>query len=375
MEPTAAPAQASNILIVDDQPANLQVLSEILKARGHRVRPTPSGKLALAAAEHQPPDLILLDIMMPAMDGYEVCGRLKGHAALSQIPVIFISALDDTKDKIRGFQVGGVDYITKPFQAEEVLARVETHLTLQRMQRELMRHNHHLEDLVREKIQEIFNSQLATIIAVSKLAESRDDSTGKHIDRTRIFCKIIAEELRTHSRYNREVTETFIDTIFHVSPLHDIGKVGIADTILLKPGKLTPEEFEIMKTHVLIGAGTLQTVHDQYPQNDFISMGIALARSHHEQWNGSGYPNRLAGEAIPLSARIMAVADVYDALRCNRPYKKAFSREKSRGILLEGAGKHFDPTVVEAFIAREANFADIYRQIDDAQVEEKGLSR
>ena len=374
MELSVSAEQPANILIVDDQAANLQVLSEMLKRKGHKVRPTPSGRLAIGAAEHNPPDLILLDIMMPEMDGYEVCRRLKVHAALGQIPIIFISALDDTMAKIKGFEAGGVDYITKPFQTEEVLARVDAHLSLQRMRRELERYSHQLEDLVKEKVREISNSQLATILALSKLAESRDDVTGKHIDRTRIFCKIMAEKLRDNPRYAREVTETFVETIFHASPLHDVGKVGIADNILLKPDKLTPEEFEIMKTHVLIGAKTLETVYEQYPQNAFINMGIALARSHHEKWTGNGYPDGLRGEAIPLSARIMAVADVYDALRNSRPYKEAFSHEKSRAIILEEAGQHFDPAVVEAFVSCEAKFIEICLQMNDAPTEERRRS-
>jgi len=365
----------ANILIVDDTPANLQVLAEILKTEGYKVRPVPSGKLALGAAEHEPPDLVLLDIMMPEMDGYEVCRRFKGHAALQPIPIIFISALDATADKIKGFQAGGVDYITKPFQAEEVLARVATHLTLQRMRHELEQHNRHLGELVEEKVREISHSQLATILALSKLAESRDDATGQHIERTRRFCTTLADELRTTSPYAREISTTFIDAIFHAAPLHDIGKVGIADAILLKPGRLTLEEFEIMQTHALIGARTLQTVHDQYPQNGFIGMGIALARWHHEHWDGSGYPDGLAGEDIPLSARIMALADVYDALRSRRPYKGPLSHDKSCEIIREGSGTHFDPAVVEAFEARQAEFAAIYQRMEKGEDEGRGGAR
>jgi putative two-component system response regulator len=356
MEKESIIARTSNIMIVDDQAANLQVLSEILKRDGYKIRPVPNGKLALSAAEHDPPDLILLDIMMPEMDGYEVCKRLKAHASLNHIPVIFISALDDTGDKIKGFHVGGVDYITKPFRAEEVLARVGTHLCLER-------YTHHLEELVQEKVREIYSSQMATLLAVSKLAESRDDVTGQHIERTREFCRIMAQELHNIPRFANVITETFINTIFHASPMHDIGKVGIADHILLKPGKLTIDEFEIMKKHVLIGATTLQTVLSQYPQNVFIGMGIDLARSHHERWDGNGYPDQLVGNAIPLSARIMAVADVYDALRCKRPYKDAYTHEKTRDIIIEGAGSHFDPDVVTAFIACESSFADICRNM------------
>lgn len=347
-----------DVLIVDDQPANLKVLSEILKSMGYKIRPALSGKTALSAAEHDPPDLILLDIMMPEMDGFEVCRQLKEHATLRHIPVIFISALDDIHDKIKGFQAGGVDYITKPFQTEEVLARVSTHLRLEQ-------YTHHLEELVDEKVREIYNSQMATILAVSKLAESRDDATGQHIERTQIFCQLMAQQLYKEKRFPGEITEAFIDTIFHASPLHDIGKVGIMDSILLKPGRLTEEEFEIMKTHVLIGADTLETVQSRYPQNIFIGMGIDLARSHHERWDGSGYPDGLKGNDIPLSARIMALADVYDALRYKRPYKEAIPQERTIEILLEGSGSHFDPAVIAAFLACEEAFAEVCRNMPE----------
>jgi putative two-component system response regulator len=354
------------ILIVDDQMENLDILSEILNSNGHRVETAPNGMLALDIAEHDPPDLVLLDIMMPEMDGYEVCRRLKAHPDLRHIPVIFVSGLGDTADKIGGFQAGGIDYITKPFHVEEVLARVETHLALQRMQRELERYNLYLEDLVQKKVQEISNSQLATILALSKLAESRDDVTGQHIERTRMACKIMAQELRNHPQYAGEVSDSFIDTIFHAAPLHDIGKVGIPDSILLKADRLTPEEYEVLKSHALIGTRTLQTVHDKYPQNAIIIMGISLAHSHHEKWDGSGYPDGLRGEDIPLSARIMAVADVYDGLRAKRRYKAALSHEKCRKIILEESGRQFDPAVVKAFEACEAEIADVYQQLSDA---------
>jgi len=346
-------------MIVDDQPANLKVLSEILKGMGYKVRPALNGKTAINAAEHDPPDLILLDIMMPEMDGFEVCGKLKENATLRHIPVIFISALDDIHDKIKGFQAGGVDYITKPFQTEEVLARVNTHLRLEQ-------YTHHLEELVDEKVKEIYNSQMATILAVSKLAESRDDVTGQHIERTQKYCKLMAQQLFEARRFQGELTEGFIDSIFHASPLHDIGKVGIADNILLKPGKLTEAEFEIMKTHVLIGANTLETVQSRYPQNVFVSMGIDLARSHHERWDGCGYPEGLKGKEIPLSARIMAVADVYDALRCKRPYKEVLPREKAMELMLESTGTHFDPDVMEAFKACEEEFDRIHQSISES---------
>lgn len=368
METKENPPQPFRILLVDDQVENLQILSDILESKGHQVLPVMSGKLAIETAEVNPPDLVLLDVMMPEMDGFEACRRFKAHPALNHIPIIFVSGLNDTANKLGGFQAGGVDYITKPFHIEEVLARVETHLTLQRMRHELERYNLYLEDLVQKKVQEISDSQLATILALSKLAESRDDVTGEHIERTRMFCKIIAEELQRSCHYPEEVSESFIETIFHAAPLHDIGKVAIPDSFLLKADRLTYEEFEVLKSHALIGAKTLQTVHDQYPHNAIINMGISLARSHHEKWDGSGYPDRLRGEEIPLSARIMAVADVYDGLRSKRLYKEALTHDKCRSIILEASGKQFDPVVVDAFLAREAEIADVYEQMADAQM-------
>ncbi len=354
----------ATIMVVDDTPANLQLLEEMLQDRSYRMIQFPRGAMALRAAAKNPPDLILLDIMMPEMDGFEVCRRLKADETLKDIPVLFISALDGADDKVKAFAAGGMDYVTKPFQEEEVLARIKTHLELCRVRRELEKHNANLEDLVREKVQEISDSQLATILAVSKLVAYRDDETGGHIERTREFCRLLAGQLATMPCYAKRISHAFIDNIYHAAPLHDIGKVGIADNILLKPGKLTPEEFEVMKTHTIIGATTLQTVRTRYPKNAFINMGIALTRSHHEKWDGSGYPDGLVGEDIPLSGRIMAIADVYDALRSDRPYKEAIPHEKSCRIIEEGAGRHFDPAVVAAFTPLKSEFAEIRARLE-----------
>lgn len=349
----------STIMVVDDTPANLRLLEEMLHGQGHRTLMFPSGAMALKALARKQPDLILLDILMPEMNGFEFCQKLKEDREMKKIPIIFLSALSDTESKVKAFSVGGVDYITKPFQFEEVKARVTTHLQLRKMQVESEHHSLHLEDLVQEKIKEVSDSQLATIFAVSKLAESRDDETGRHIERTRTFCKVLAEQLLNHPRDAAQLSPAFVENIYHASPLHDIGKVGIMDNILLKPGRLTAEEFEIMKSHTHIGANTLQTVLSKYPNNTFLNMGIDIARSHHEKWDGSGYPDGLAGEEIPLSARIMALADVYDALRSRRPYKEPFSHHKSFDIIMEGAGQHFDPVVIEAFTTLESEFANI----------------
>lgn len=346
-------------MVVDDTPANLKLLEEMLDGQGHRALMFPSGAMALRAIAKNPPDLILLDIMMPEMNGFEFCQKLKEDTKIKDIPVIFLSAMSDMESKVKAFTMGGVDYVTKPFHFEEIRARIETHLNLRKMHLENEKKNQHLEDLVQEKIKEISASQLATIFAVSKLAESRDDETGQHIERTQTFCRILSQKLLDHPRYGARLSPAFVENMYHASPLHDIGKVGIMDNILLKPGKLTPEEFEIMKTHTLIGSSTLQTVHSKYPNNTFLNMGIEIARSHHEKWDGSGYPDGLTGENIPLSARIMAVADVYDALRSKRPYKEPFSHRQSYDIMVKGAGNHFDPVVIETFIALEAKFANI----------------
>ncbi len=352
-----------NIMVVDDTPANLKLLSNMLQESGYEVRPLQSGRMALNAAHARPPDLILLDINMPEMNGYEVCQRLKEDASLHGIPVIFISALTETEDKVQAFRRGGVDYVTKPFQFEEVLARVRTHL-------ELRRYEAGLEALVRQQVQEILatkeelsQAQLATILALSKLAEARDDDTGHHIERTRTFCRLLAEELRRQPAFAETVDDSFIENMYHAAPLHDIGKVAVPDSVLLKRGKLTPDESETMKMHTVLGARTLEAVRVGYPNNVFIKLGIEIARSHHEKWDGEGYPDALAGDRIPLSARIMAIADVYDALTSQRCYKRILPHTESRDIIQSQRGSHFDPRVVDAFLACEAHFAEVREQL------------
>lgn len=341
--------KTGNILIVDDTLENLDILSEMLKLKGYTVRPVTSGRQALDTAMISPPDIILLDINMPDKNGYEVCELLKSNEKLSKIPVIFISALNETLDKVKAFSVGGVDYISKPFQYEEVLARVDTHLKIDNLQKELEKHNLNLEEMVKEKIKELYESQMATIQALAEVAESRDDDTGKHLDRVQIYCRMIAIELSKNEKYRDIINASYIDNIFFASPLHDIGKVAIPDRILLKPGKLTPDEFEIMKTHTTLGAKTLESVRKKYPVNAFINMGIGIAHHHHEKWDGSGYPEGLSGENIPLSARIMTIADVYDALRSKRVYKEPFTHNDSCNIIYDGSGTQFDPLIIETF--------------------------
>ena len=351
--------QIPQILIVDDVPENLQLLSGMLTSKGYKVRPVLSGKLALKLAHSNPPDLILLDITMPEMNGYEVCAQLKACRELKDIPVIFISGLAETEDKVKAFEAGGVDYVTKPFKIQEVLARVDSHLRLRFLQKELEHYNTHLHEMVQAQVKEISESQMATIFALAKLAESRDDETRRHLERVRQNCCLLAAWMHGNSPCKEQISEQFIENILCTSPLHDIGKVGIPDAILLKPGKLTAEEFEVVKRHTVIGAETLEAARQMYPKNNFIHMGIEITRQHHEKWDGSGYPDGRSGEQISLSARIMAVADVYDALRTKRVYKPAYSQEETCRILFEGSGKHFDPMVIEAFRHLQERFDEI----------------
>ena len=355
----------STILAVDDTKSNLDLLVDALGDR-YEISVTMNGGAALELVRTMPPDLILLDIMMPGMDGFEVLRRLQENLATRDIPVILLTALADIDSKARGFALGAVDYITKPFQIEEVVARVETHLKLRHAQNSLKQFNAQLQEMVDKQVEEIARSQQAMIFALAKLSHTRDDDTGLHLERVQHTCKLLATALSTNPEFSAVITPRFIDTIYHASPLHDVGKVGIADSILLKPGKLNVEEFAIMKTHTVIGFMTLESVHQQYPNNAFIEMGIEIARHHHERWDGKGYPDGLAGEAIPLSARLMALVDVYDALRARRPYKEPFSHERAVTIIGEEGGRMFDPRIVAAFISVQDQCDGVCRRFADS---------
>ena len=372
--------QAADILAVDDTPANLLILIATLNAQGHRVRPVLDGRLALEVARRTPPELILLDIRMPGMDGFEVCAQLKKDPLLAEIPVIFISSSLDTSDKVQAFAAGGVDYVTKPFHVDEVLARVEAHLKIRRLQVALDRYNRSLQEMVRTQVKEISESQIATILALAKLAESRDDETGHHIARVQRYCMALARRLCADGVVPETARDGFLENIYHASALHDIGKVGIPDGILLKPGELTPGELETMKRHTIIGAETLAAVLEGYPGNAFVRMGVEVTRSHHERWDGSGYPDGLSGEAIPLAARIVMLADQYDALRSKRSYKRAFDAERTYAVLTEGDGRsdprHVDPRVLAAFRAIRTELDAIHEELREPPAADRpGLRR
>jgi len=343
------------ILIVDDAPENIDLLNVIL-SQDYKIKVALNGEKAIEIASDAKdlPDLILLDVMLPGMDGYAICRHLKTDDLTRKIPIIFISALGTATDEKQGFDVGGVDYITKPVVAATVRARVKTHLALYDQ-------NRALEEKVRERTEELLHTQDATIIGFSTLAEFRDQETGAHITRTKQYVFILAQYLTTHPRFQGYLNENTVELIHRSAPLHDIGKIAVPDRILLKPGPLTPEEFEIMKKHTWHGYNAIQRAEQALgnTQSSFLRIAKEIALTHHEKWNGKGYPRGLAGENIPISGRLMALADVYDALTSKRIYKDAASHQDALDIILAERGKHFDPDIVDAF----AGLADIFKNI------------
>jgi putative two-component system response regulator len=354
------------ILVVDDTPDNLSLMSGLLRGE-YKVKLAPSGERALQiAAGDGKPDLILLDIMMPDMDGYEVLRRLRADPATRSIPVIFLTAMTGKDDEKTGLDLGAVDYITKPINPAITLARVRNHLQLKLARDLLHDHNQHLEREVQKRTREVVAMQDVTIRAMASLAETRDNETGNHIRRTQHYVMALALKLQNHPRFRDELTDETIELMFKSAPLHDIGKVGIPDRILLKPARLTAEEFEIMKTHAALGRDAIvEAEQDLGQSNPFLRYAKEITYSHQEKWDGTGYPEGLAGDAIPLSARLMAVADVYDALISQRVYKPAFSHERSVAIILQGRGKHFDPDMVDAFAELAENFRQIAARFAD----------
>lgn len=357
----------ATILAVDDTPDNLLLISGLLKHDYH-VRVANGGQRAITIAQSEnPPDLILLDIMMPDIDGYEVCRMLKADKKTSMIPIIFLTAKTEIEDETRGLELGAVDYITKPISPPIVLARVKTHLALKRMQDFLRDQNAFLESEVKKRTEEIIAIQDVTIHAMASMAETRDNETGNHIRRTQHYVKVLAEKLRNHPRFEKLLNDDkTIEIIFKSAPLHDIGKVGIPDAILLKPGHLTPEEFEVMKTHTTLGREAI--IHAEKNlgiEVPFLRYAKEIAYSHQEKWDGSGYPEGLSGDDIPISARLMAVADVYDALVSRRVYKEPMSHDDAVKLMLEGKGKHFDPDMLDAFIVCQDQFKAIAEKYRD----------
>jgi putative two-component system response regulator len=359
--------EKATVLVVDDTPDNLSLMSGLLKD-DYKVKVANGGEKALKIAQSDnPPDLILLDIMMPGMDGYEVCQHLKSNPATRDIPVIFLTAKAEVEDEKKGLELGAVDYITKPVSPPIVMARVATQLSLKASADFLRDKALYLEIEVSKRTREVMAIQDVTILAMASLAETRDSDTGNHIRRTQFYIKVLAEKLRLNPRFGATLTDTFINMLFKSAPLHDIGKVGIPDRILLKPGRFEPHEFEIMKSHTTLGRDSIQHAENSLGMEvEFLTMAKEIAYGHQEKWDGSGYPEGLAGDAIPLSARLMAVADVYDALISRRVYKEGMSHEKAVSIIVEGKGAHFDADIVDAFVELQDEFKAIAARFADS---------
>ena len=355
------------VLVVDDAEAYVDILVDAL-GESYHVSVAMDGQAALEAVEEEPPDLILLDIMMPEMDGYEVCRRLKADDRFAKIPVIFLTALTEIENKTKGFQMGAVDYITNPFEVAEAQARVKTHLSLVLASRESEMQNEILEMKVLERTRELAVTQDVTIHSLAALAEIRDNETGRHIVRTQRYVQALSRKLADHPRFADVLDEKTVDLLSKSAPLHDIGKVGLPDAILLKPGKLNDEEFAIMKTHCDLGHQALlwaEKLFELERRPSFLSHASDIANTHHEKWDGSGYPRGIKGEEIPVSGRIMALADMYDALVCKRVYKGPFPHEKAVSIISERRGSHFDPDVADAFLEIEETFKRISEEFSD----------
>ncbi|WP_455231246.1 response regulator [Geopseudomonas aromaticivorans] len=354
------------ILIVDDNPNNLVLVNNLLK-HDYRLKVANNGQTALriAAAQEQP-DLILLDIMMPEMDGYEVCSRLKADPRLRDIPVIFLTARTSIEDEQHGLELGAVDYITKPISPPVMLARIRTHLKLKASADFLRNKSAYLEQEVQRRTRETVAVQDATIEMMASLAETRDNETGNHIRRTQSYVRALAERLRQHPRFADFLTAANIELLFKSAPLHDIGKIGIPDSILLKPGRLDQHEFDVMKTHARLGGEAIAQAERMTGRPVlFLHIAKEIAYSHHEKWDGSGYPQGLMGDTIPISARLMAIADVYDALISSRVYKAPMAHEEAVKIISAGKSSHFDPDIVDAFLELHEVFREIAARYAD----------
>ena len=352
----------AKVLIIDKDEADIKVLNSILGKYVEQIEYCSDIDEVLSKITEFMPELLIIDNTNDSSWGYLVYDKILAKNIV--LPVVFINDSSDNANITKSFDKGCADCITKPFIALEVKTRILNQLKLRTMQIDIESQKENLSQVVQKQVQEVTAAQMATIFSLAKLAQSRDDS-GQHLERIQRYCYVLADDLSKTSRYSKEIDEVFIKNILHASPLHDIGKVGIPDRILLKPARLSFEEFEIMKTHTLIGAETLELVNYKFGNNSFIEMGIKIALSHHERWDGKGYPHRLSGENIPLPARIMSIADVYDALRTRKVYKTSYSKEKANSIIIEGIGTQFDPVLVASFKRVADKFDNIYNEWTD----------
>ncbi|VEB40825.1 Cyclic di-GMP phosphodiesterase response regulator RpfG [Chromobacterium violaceum] len=355
------------ILVVDDTPDNLALINDLLH-RDYRVKVATGGEKALRIVAAGEPDLILLDVLMPDMDGYEVLRRLRASRADFDVPVIFLTAMQEAEEETAGLQLGAADYIHKPINPGILMARVRNQLDVKAARDILKNQNDYLEEEVRRRTRETETVQNVAIWALASLAETRDNETGNHIKRTQSYVKLLAEQLSGHPRFDQYLTERNIDMICKSAPLHDIGKVGIPDHILLKAGKLTDDEFAIMKQHAALGRDAIVAAERQLGlEVAFLKFAKEIACSHHEKWDGSGYPFGLKGDEIPVAGRLMALADVYDALINRRIYKPPMPHAQAKDVIVAGRGTHFDPDVVDAFLAVEQAFVEVALAYADAE--------
>ncbi len=339
--------EKATVLIVDDTPENIDILASIL-SDDYKIKVAIDGPKALELVARQAPDLILLDVMMPGMNGYEVCQRLKQEPLTCHIPVIFVTALTEVSDEALGFTLGAVDYITKPISAPIVKARVKTQLSLYDQKR-------HLKEEVRERTKELEQTRYEIINRLGRAAEYKDNETGLHVIRMSHYARLLAKQAGLATDY--------CELIYNASPMHDVGKIGTPDAVLKKPGKLDKDEWHIMQQHAEIGAKIIGE-----HQDPLLHMAHQIALTHHEKWDGNGYPNGLKGEDIPLSGRICAIADVFDALTSSRPYKKAWTIDDAMALIESEAGKHFDPVLVSHFLQisdEVTKIHDTYAEAED----------
>jgi len=343
------------VILVDDNLANLKIGNNLLEEK-YTVATAPSAAKMFSLLKNNVPAIILLDIDMPEMNGYEAIKILKSNPETKDIPVIFLTAKNESENELEGLSLGAIDYITKPFNPALLLKRIEVHLLLENQRKELQYFNENLQKMVEEKTQSILDMQNALLRTIAELVECRDDITGGHIERTQRGIKILLEEINKNGVYREETKGWDINLLFQSSQLHDVGKISINDNILKKPGKLTDEEFNEMKKHASFGEQIIEKIETLTKESDFLNYAKIFAASHHEKWDGSGYPRGLKENEIPLLGRIMAIADVYDALTSVRPYKKAFSHEEAVRIITEGSGAQFDPELVEIFTRVEEQF-------------------
>jgi putative two-component system response regulator len=346
------------IMLVDDEMTELTIGKNMLKEH-FEVFQIPSGERLFEVLKHVTPDLILLDIVMPVMDGYETLVRLKANRAFAEVPVIFVTGRNDETSEIKGLDMGAVDYVTKPFSAPLLIRRLYNHLQLSEQKKELKKYNSSLKEIVDHKTRQIVDLQNAVLSSMAEMLEARDSNTGSHVIRTQKYLELLVEQLIQDGVYQDEIEAWDLDFLFSSAQLHDLGKIAVSDAILNKPGKLTEMEFSEIKKHTTAGVDALTKIERKTEEHAFLNHARIIAGSHHEKWDGSGYPLGLKGREIPLQGRLMAIADVYDALISLRPYKKPLNHNEAKRIIAEGKGTHFDPVLVETFAKVSGRFAQI----------------